>query len=112
MGKEQKDKNRSSSDKTHIFQALQYLRKVCNHPKLVLHEEHKHYDLVQKILVSSSSSENSLNLNALSHATKLPALKQLLHECGIGIDGDESVVGQHRAPVFCQLKAMMDIVEF
>ncbi len=117
FAKEQKDKTtakKKHEDKTHIFQALQYLRKVCNHPKLVLHEEHKFYDRVQKILVESSS-----NLNALSHATKLPALKQLLNECGIGLFTTEqhdhfsagSVVGQHRALVFCQLKAMMDIVE-
>ena len=40
------------------------------------------------------------------------ALKQLLNECGIGTENNEnSVVGQHRALVFCQLKAMMDIVE-
>ena len=40
------------------------------------------------------------------------ALKQLLNECGIGTENTEnSVVGQHRALVFCQLKAMMDIVE-
>ena len=27
--------------RTHVFQALQYLRKVCNHPKLVLHPQHE-----------------------------------------------------------------------
>ena len=43
FAKEQKDKNKN--DKSHIFQALQYLRKVCNHPKLVLHADHKHYNL-------------------------------------------------------------------
>jgi len=109
FAKEQKDKNKN--DKSHIFAALQYLRKVCNHPKLVLqNSDHKHYNLVQKLLAESNS-----NLNALSHATKLPALKQLLNECGIGTnDNDQDcsrVVGQHRALVFCQLKAMMDIVE-
>merc|ERR1719225_2450883 len=108
FAKEQKDKNKN--DKSHIFQALQYLRKVCNHPKLVLHADHKHYNLVQSLLAESNS-----HLNALSHATKLPALKQLLNECGIGTnDNDQDcsrVVGQHRALVFCQLKAMMDIVE-
>ena len=34
FAKEQKDKTKTNADKTHIFQALQYLRKVCNHPKL------------------------------------------------------------------------------
>lgn len=70
----------------------------------MLHSEHKHYGRVQKILADSGS-----NLNALVHATKLPALKQLLHECGIGLE--DQVVGHHRALVFCQLKAMMEIVE-
>merc|ERR1712223_835646 len=103
FAKEQKDKNKN--DKSHIFQALQYLRKVCNHPKLVLHADHKHYNLVQSLL-----AERNSHLNALSHATKLPALKQLLNECGIGTnDNDQDcsrVVGQHRALVFRQLKAM------
>jgi TATA-binding protein-associated factor len=110
FAKEQKDKTAKSNNdnKMHVFQALQYLRKVCNHPKLVLHEGHKQYGLVQKVLHESHS-----NLHSLTHASKLPALKQLLHECGIGQEGGEdvSVVGQHRALVFCQLKAMMDIVE-
>ena len=105
FAKEQKDKKKSSGEaKTHVFQALQYLRKVCNHPKLVLHPDHKHYSLVQKLLSDSGS-----NLNALSHATKLPALQQLLHECGIGLQGhNTSIVGQHRALVFCQLKVSLE----
>ncbi len=35
--------------RTHVFQALQYLRKVCNHPKLVLHPQHEQVqDLIEK----------------------------------------------------------------
>ena len=64
---EQKKKN---NDKAHVFQALQYLRKVCNHPKLVIHKEHKQYDLVQKCLQDTHSQ-----LDGIQHATKLPALK-------------------------------------
>ena len=105
FAKEQKDKSKAASEKTHVFQALQYLRKVCNHPKLVLHEEHKMFARVHKMLQESGS-----DLRDLSMATKLPALKQLLHECGIG-DTQQTVAVQHRALVFCQLKAMMDIVE-
>ena len=46
--------------------------------------------------------------------------RQLLHDCGIGVDplgatpGSEltqSVVSQHRVLLFCQLKGMLDIVE-
>ena len=63
-------------------------------------------------------------------AAKLPALKQLLLDCGIGqpqqqlsclknapiIDvqpgaPQQQLVSQHRALIFCQLKAMLDIVE-
>ena len=54
---------------THVFQALQYLRKVCNHPKLVLHQEHKQYDLIQRFL-----QENHSTLDALQNATKLPGM--------------------------------------
>ena len=49
--------------------------------------------------------------NSLVNAAKLPALKQLLLECGIGEEHPTQVVNQHRALVFCQLKSMMDIVE-
>ena len=117
FAKEQKDKKAAAASAAaaadgksgghqHIFQALQYLRKVCNHPKLVLHKSHKHYDLVHQIM-----QENHTNLDSLVNAAKLPALKQLLHECGIGDENPTQVVNQHRALVFCQLKSMMDIVE-
>ena len=81
FAKEQKDKNKN--DKSHIFQAMQYLRKVCNHPKLVLHPSHKKYNVVNSILAGNEAGSESL-LSELHHAAKLPALKQLLHECGIG----------------------------
>ena len=82
FAKEQKDKNKNA--KSHIFQAMQYLRKVCNHPKLVLHPGHKKYNVVNSLL-----ADNESLLSELRHAAKLPALKQLLHECGIGsIDDD------------------------
>lgn len=64
----------------------------------------------------------------IEHGAKLLALKQLLLDCGIGqpqqrgvfIDDPTSsqgqqqppqLVSQHRALIFCQLKAMLDIVE-
>lgn len=41
--------------------------------------------------------------------------RQLLLDCGIGtsvtVDESVSVVSQHRALIFCQLKKMLDIVE-
>ncbi|XP_075232109.1 TATA-binding protein-associated factor 172-like isoform X2 [Lycorma delicatula] len=108
LGKQQNTSNIQSN--THIFQALRYLQNVCNHPKLVLSRQHPEYEKIYKQLASQNSS-----LNDIQHAAKLPALKQLLLDCGIGCDtvgcNTEPVVNQHRALVFCQLKAMLDIVE-
>lgn len=59
----------------------------------------------------------------IEHSAKLPALKQLLLDCGIGLQQarnssavaensqEQQLVSQHRALIFCQLKAMLDIVE-
>ncbi|TRY73683.1 hypothetical protein TCAL_11089 [Tigriopus californicus] len=106
-----KDPQPTPANKPHIFQALQYLRKVCNHPKLVLNEQHPEFDAVMGMLQVSNS-----NLNDINHSGKLPALHDLLLQCGIGAQSssnslDDSVVVQHRALVFFQLKSMMDIVE-
>lgn len=94
---------------SHVFQALQYLRKVCNHPKLVIKPQHPEYERISAKLKESNSS-----LSDIHHSAKLPALKQLLLDCGIGVDsatGTEAVVSQHRALIFCQLKSMLDIIE-
>lgn len=40
--------------------------------------------------------------------------RQLLIDCGIGASTEQSndlVINQHRALIFCQLKAMLDILE-
>ncbi|XP_041362673.1 TATA-binding protein-associated factor 172-like isoform X2 [Gigantopelta aegis] len=100
---------------THIFQALQYLRKVCNHPSLVLNPNHPKYEEITAQLQQQNSS-----LHDLAHAPKLTALKQLLQDCGIGVNGSSvpgqlgteiPVVNQHRVLLFCQLKSLLDIVE-
>lgn len=115
------------SPKTHIFQALQYMRKLCNHPALVVTPDHPQAKEVAEYLASKKS-----DLRSLEHAPKLRSLKTLLLECGIGV-GDseyssakykakqkqqqqqlissEGVISQHRALIFCQLKDMLDIVE-
>ncbi|XP_069467480.1 TATA-binding protein-associated factor 172 isoform X2 [Ambystoma mexicanum] len=95
----------------HVFQALQYLRKLCNHPALVLTTQHPEYKRITEQLIAQSSS-----LRDLRHAPKLSALKQLLLDCGLGNSGTsdsgtEAVVAQHRLLIFCQLKSMLDIVE-
>ncbi|TKS85272.1 TATA-binding protein-associated factor 172 [Collichthys lucidus] len=95
----------------HVFQALQYLRKLCNHPSLVLTPQHPEYKRISEQLTSQNSS-----LRDIQHAPKLSALKQLLLDCGLGggggsEGGTEAVVAQHRVLIFCQLKSMLDIVE-
>lgn len=95
----------------HVFQALQYLRKLCNHPALVLTPQHPEFQHIKEQLAAQNSF-----LHDIQHAPKLSALKQLLLDCGLGNsaaseNGTESVVAQHRVLIFCQLKSMLDIVE-
>uniref|UniRef100_A0A8C7V465 BTAF1 RNA polymerase II, B-TFIID transcription factor-associated n=1 Tax=Oncorhynchus mykiss TaxID=8022 RepID=A0A8C7V465_ONCMY len=91
----------------HVFQ---YLRKLCNHPGLVLLPQHPEYKRITDQLAAQHSS-----LRDIQHSPKLSALKQLLLDCGLGssgsAEGTEAVVAQHRVLIFCQLKSMLDIVE-
>jgi TATA-binding protein-associated factor len=53
-------------------------------------------------------------LHDIKMAPKLLALKQLLQDCGIGLNvtqNEEPCVNQHRVLIFAQLKTMLDIVE-
>lgn len=118
IDKESDDKKKNAS--THVFAALQYLHKVCNHPSLVLTPKHPKYSDITKKLAAQNS-----NLKDLKHAPKILALKQLLLDCGIGTDdlskedGEDSTnqvseshaVAPHRALIFCQSKLMLDIIE-
>ncbi|XP_041123938.1 TATA-binding protein-associated factor 172 isoform X1 [Polyodon spathula] len=95
----------------HVFQALQYLRKLCNHPALVLTPQHPEHKRITEQLTAQRTT-----LRDIQHAPKLSALKQLLVDCGLGNGGateggTEAVVAQHRILIFCQLKSMLDIVE-
>lgn len=100
--------------KQHIFQALQYMRKLCNSPALVMKESHKQYASIQAQLARQNSS-----LTDPVHAPKLTALRDLLVDCGIGVDSAaagevpsaDQAVSQHRALIFCQMKEMLDMVE-
>ena len=97
----------SKEAKQHIFQALQYMRKLCNSPALVVKEDHKQYAAIQAQLARQNSS-----LKDVVHAPKLTALRDLLVDCGIGTDPAENnnFVSPHRALIFCQMKEMLDIV--
>lgn len=101
--------------KQHIFQALQYMRKLCNSPSLVVKEGYKQADEVNSWL-----SRKGSNLRDIAHAPKLSALRDLLLDCGIGspppaegeLGADASnFVSPHRALIFCQMKEMLDIVQ-
>eukprot|EP00250_Pteridium_aquilinum_P022032 c25285_g1_i2 orf=410-6568(-) len=101
----------SSRTSSHVFQALQYLRKLCSHPLLVVDEmQQDHVNFLQ----SESGKDDKLNLHDLHHSPKLLALKEILEECNIGTQsGGEylSEGGQHRVLIFGQLKSFLDIIE-
>ncbi|CAH3137716.1 unnamed protein product [Pocillopora meandrina] len=112
---EENKNEKASKDNPHVFQALQYLRKLCNHPLLVLTANHPEYTKVMDQL-----HQQHVSIRDIQHAAKLVALKQLLMDCGIGVSSSSSgssdlssdpVVSQHRVLLFCQLKSMLDIVE-
>ncbi|XP_014673843.1 PREDICTED: TATA-binding protein-associated factor 172-like isoform X1 [Priapulus caudatus] len=106
---EQMGASEAARPHSHVFQCLQYLRKVCNHPLLVLQPDHPLYRQIADQLDRTATS-----LCSLQHSGKLVALRQLLQDCGIGVGERapaEAVVGEHRALVFCQFKSMLDIVE-
>ena len=64
------------------MQALQYMRKVCSHPGLVLDKATAAH---RQIL---ASQQLSLPLkDGVQHAPKLGALRELLTQCGIGSQG-------------------------
>ncbi|KAJ3838910.1 SNF2 chromatin remodeling protein [Lentinula raphanica] len=112
----------------HIFQSLQYLRKLCNHPALVLKDQDAINGALEKV------GKKTEGLADIQHAPKLLALRQLLSDCGIGgsasptadgvkselidtsnadSDGSSSsgTFSQHRVLIFCQMKQMLDIIE-
>lgn len=109
-----------TAGKQHIFQALQYMRKLCNSPAMVFKESHPQYEALTAQLAKEKTT-----LRDPIHAPKLGALRDLLVDCGIGAeDADkaekgvkikdelpEPAVSQHRALIFCQMKEMLDMVE-
>ncbi|KAJ2969331.1 hypothetical protein NQ176_g8719 [Zarea fungicola] len=98
--------------KQHIFQALQYMRKLCNSPAMVMKPGVAMYEETQKILAKQNTS-----IDDIVHAPKLGALRDLLVDCGIGGDDGDSndplyqPIKPHRALIFCQMKEMLDMVQ-
>lgn len=101
-----------------VLSALQYLRKVCNHPLLALMSDHPLKAEAERLAAASGAS-----LTCITMAPKLVALKQILEECGIGAsdatnEGTEenvasapAALASHRALVFAQSSSMLDRVE-
>ncbi|GFP81580.1 tata-binding protein-associated factor btaf1 [Phtheirospermum japonicum] len=100
---------------SHVFQALQYLLKLCSHPLLVLGERIPDALLPLLSELVPANSDISSELHKIHHSPKLVALQEIMEECGIGVDASSSegpiTVGQHRVLIFAQHKALLDIIE-
>ncbi|KAI0501620.1 hypothetical protein KFK09_016565 [Dendrobium nobile] len=100
---------------SHVFQALQYLLKLCSHPLLVIGE--KTPESLKGLLSDVIPDCNDLlsALHELHHSPKLVALQEILEECGIGTDTTSSEgaisIGQHRVLIFAQHRSLLDIIE-
>lgn len=70
QGEEGTEAESSGKGHQHVFQSLQYLRKLCNHPALVVNEKHpQHRDIVDQLAKSKS------HLRDIAHAPKITALR-------------------------------------
>ena len=73
---EAEDVVRSNKEKDgeqqHVFQSLQYLRKLCNHPALVLKKDK---EAIKDALAKSGANSPSGDLSDIQHAPKLQALR-------------------------------------
>ncbi|CAI9108802.1 OLC1v1008493C4 [Oldenlandia corymbosa var. corymbosa] len=107
--------NRSTKPSSHVFQALQYLLKLCSHPLLVLPEKFPETLSPTMSELFPGRTDYSSELHNIHHSPKLVALQEILEECGIGIEGSNSEgsvgVGEHRVLIFAQHKALLDIIE-
>ena len=108
----------SGGGTAHVFQALQYLRKLCSHPRLVTPPDDKN---------KSKSKSAGAGLGARvaeAYSPKFRALKQILLDCGVGVDKvvtEPDPEGEfrtaagggagHRVLIFSQLKSVLDLVE-
>jgi TATA-binding protein-associated factor len=82
-----------SDTKGHVFQALHFLRKLCSHPLFVLNKDNEaHVEAVKACLGGSvpPNWEDAVKMlgQQLEHSPKLSALKELLTDCGIGLEDE------------------------
>ena len=64
----------ANPNQQHVFQSLQYLRKLCNHPMLVVKDKGEEAELVKKFQ-APAKSEGSKGIRDVRHAPKLLALR-------------------------------------
>lgn len=111
------DATSTSKTSSHVFQALQYLLKLCSHPLLAIGDMPPDRIASHLSECVPDSKDIKSSLHDLHHAPKLVALQEILEECGIGIagTGSESIAvaegSQHRVLIFAQHKAFLDIIE-
>ncbi|PRP74806.1 putative TBP associated factor (Mot1) [Planoprotostelium fungivorum] len=110
------EKNSKESDRRHVFQSLQYLRKLCVHPSLVLSSKHPMWGEVKR---------DTDDLGDIRHSAKLEALRQLLIECcGDEVEREEEDSDdeerekeqmtddlKHKVLIFAQTKSALDLIE-
>ena len=64
-------RNEAEEGQQHVFQSLQYLRKLCNHPALILKDNKEAIDAA----LSHINTPSTNSLRDIQHAPKLLALK-------------------------------------
>ena len=106
------EKSVYQSKKSHIFQALHSLRKICNHPALVMNSSNN----PMNIDINKWLKEQNTSLEDISLSCKLVSLKQLLIDSCNSIHSHNTEtfipsLSQHRVLVFCQLKQMLDLIQ-
>ena len=67
-------------------QAMIYLRKLCSHPLLALDESVPEHVAAVHAELGGSWTAAQQALHDTAHAPKLQALRELLAECGIGVE--------------------------
>ncbi|KAJ6232251.1 tata-binding protein-associated factor [Anaeramoeba flamelloides] len=110
-----------SKKKEQFFTRIQYLRKLCIHPKLVINSN---YHLNDRDLINNWIKKNKINLKDYRQSCKLVSFMQLLNECGIGLDSDSnkeslltkefnkiSIASQHKVLAFGQSLTTLDCIQ-
>ncbi|EKX53183.1 hypothetical protein GUITHDRAFT_46535, partial [Guillardia theta CCMP2712] len=93
----------AQGEKSKTLQTLTQLKKIVNHPMLVLDAEQEEDKQVIAQVCGPGVSPHDINLSA-----KLLALHELLVDCGIGVEEEQS---SSRVLIFAQMRSMLDIIQ-